>query len=286
MTARPIDTCAWIGGYPFRDIPHPDPEVLVRVLDREGFDGAWVGHLPGAFHRDPVPSNRALLAALAPHRAALHPALIVRPDWPGWQETLAMARDAGAPAIRAYPAQWGLGAGHPAMADLAYACGEAGLALHLTVRFEDLRQRHAMDSAGDVTAAAIRAIARLEGSRCHLVVAGAGRELLEETYWGLTPTEQARIWFDWHWIWGPPEEHFAHLVRTIGPARFAWSSWWPLRLTQQARALVDLLPVSVRPGMGDGAFADGGRIALAARQAAGRVEGHPAGPPAGHPAGR
>ena len=268
MTPRPIDTCAWIGGYPFRDIPHPDPDVLVRVLDREGFDGAWVGHLPGAFHRDPAPSNRHLLTALAPHRAVLHPAPIVRPDWPLWEETLAMARSEGAPAVRAYPAQWGMDAGHPAMRELAYACGEAGIVLLLTVRFEDLRQRHGLDAAVDLSAAGIRTLARLKGSRCQLVVAGAGRELLEETYWGLTPAEQQRIWFDWHWIWGPPEDHFAHLVRTIGASRLCWSSWWPLRLTQQAKALVDLLPAADRPEFGDRAFADGRSITTAARVAA------------------
>ena len=264
--SRPIDVNAWIGGYPFRALPHPDPDVLVRVLDREGFSGAWVGHLPGAFHRDPAPSNRALYASLAPHRAVLHPAPIVRPDWPGWQQTLAEAVGEGAPAVRAYPAQWGMGPGHSALSDLMLACGESGVALHITVRFEDLRQRHQMDSAGDVSAATLRALARLSGSRGHLVVAGAGRELLEETHWGLTPHEQARVWYDFGWIWGPPEDHFAHLVRTVGANRLVWASWWPLRLTQQARALVDLLPPSLRAITPDNAFADGRSIADAASE--------------------
>ena len=127
---RPIDVTSWIGGYPFRDVPHPDPEILVRVLDREGFAGAWVGHLPGAFYRDPVPSNRALYTAVEPFAGVLLPAPIVRPDWPGWTQMLRDASNAGAPAVRAYPAQWGLGPGHPAMAELAFACGEAGVALH------------------------------------------------------------------------------------------------------------------------------------------------------------
>ena len=264
--SRPIDVNAWIGGYPFRDVPHPDPDVLVRVLDREDFSGAWVGHLPGAFHRDPAPSNRALYTALAPHRAVLHPAPIVRPDWPGWQQTLAEAVGEGAPAVRAYPAQWGMGPGHSALSDLMLACGESGVALHITVRFEDLRQRHQMDSAGDVSAATLRALARLSGSRGHLVVAGAGRELLEETHWGLTPHEQARVWYDFGWIWGPPEDHFAHLVRTVGANRLVWASWWPLRLTQQARALVDLLPPSLRAITPDSVFADGRSIAAAASE--------------------
>jgi len=259
-----VDVTAWIGGYPFRDLPHPDPGILAGVLEREGFSGAWVGHLPGAFHRDPVPSNRALYTALAPHRAHLHPAPIVRPDWPRWEQMLRTALDEGAPAVRAYPMQWGLAAGHAGMAELAHACGEAGVALHLTVRFEDLRQRHSLDSAGDLTAAHVRQIARVPGSRAHLVVAGGSRELIEEVHWGLTPEEQARVWYDWHWIWGPPEDHFAHLVRTIGAARFAWSSWWPLRLAQQAQALVDLLPLHMAvPRVGeaaDGGFAHGGVI--------------------------
>jgi hypothetical protein len=247
-----IDTCAWIGAYPFRDIPHPDPEVLVRVLEREGFTGAWVGHLPGAFHRDPVPSNRALYAALAPHRAMLTPAPMVRPDWPKWEQVLRDALNEGARAVRVYPTIWGLGAEHAGMAELAHACGEAGVAMHLTVRFEDLRQRHQLDSAGDLTAAHVRRLARLPGLTARLVVAGAGREFIEETHWGLTPVEQERVFYDWHWVWGPPEDHFAHLVRTIGAARFAWSSWWPLRLTQQAQALVDLLPAGIDRGAGAG----------------------------------
>ncbi len=257
--AGPIDVSAWVGGYPFRDVPHPEPEILVRVLEREGFGGAWVGHLPGTFHRDPEPSNRALYSSLAPHRGWLHPAPLVRPDWPQWQQTLRVAADEGAPVVRACPVQWGLGAGHPALAELAYACGEAGLVLHLTVRFEDLRQRHMLDGAGDLAAAQVRALARLRNSRCRIVLAGAGRELIEEVHWGLTPEEQQRVWYDWHWVWGPPEDHFAHLMRTLGPERLAWSSWWPLRLTQQARALVDLLPGDLGPAVAR--LADGRTIA-------------------------
>ena len=265
---RPIDVNAWIGGYPFRELPHPEPDILCRVLDREGFDGAWVGHLPGAWHRDVTPSNRALLAALAPHRDMLQPALMVRPDWPGWERALRDAVSAGAPAIRVYPAQWGLAPGHSGLTELALACGEQGVVLHVTVRFEDLRQRHPMDGVGDVPAATLRAIARAAGSACHLVVAGAARELIEETHWGLTVGEQARVWYDFHWVWGPPEEHFAHLVRTLGPSRLTWSSWWPLRLTQQAGALVDLLPDDLQARVRAEPFVGGGEIRSSAQRAA------------------
>ncbi len=159
----PIDVNAWIGDYPFRATPHPTPDILVRVLEREGFGGAWVGHLPGAFHRDPTPSNRQLYELLRPHRGLLAPAPMVRPDWPGWETELRTALDEGAPAVRVYPAVWGLGAGDSRLSELVAACRQHGLALHVTVRFEDLRQRHPMDNAGDVSAAVLRGLARSRG---------------------------------------------------------------------------------------------------------------------------
>ncbi len=261
--SAPIDVSAWVGSYPFRDIPHPDPEVLVRVLDREGFGGAWVGHLPSTFFRDPGPGNEKLYRTLEPFGGVLAPVPIVRPDWPQWEKALRTAVGEGAPAVRVCLPQWGMEATHPALAELAHACGETGVALHLTVRFEDLRQRHPLD-AGDLPAAGIRALARLPRSRCRLVVAGAGRDLIEEIHWGLKPDEQSRVWYDWHWLWGPPEEHFAHLLRSVGAERLAWSTWWPLRLAQQARSLVDLLPDDLRNC--DLKLADGRSVAAHAQR--------------------
>ncbi len=240
-----IDVNCLIGPYPFRYVPHPDPEVLVRVLDREGTDKAWVGHLPSAFHRDPTPGNSQLLTALAPFAARLRPVPAVRPDWPKWSQALRVARDAGAPAVRAYPPQWGMGPHDGSMRELVLAAGELGLAVLLTVRFEDLRQRHGMDVAGDLPAATVRALARA-GDRVRLVVTAAGRDMIEEVHWGLTPAEQRRVFWDISWIWGPPEDHLAKLLRTIGPERFVFGTQWPMRLTQNARANLELLPGDVR----------------------------------------
>ncbi len=239
-----IDCAAYIGPYPFRQLPHPDPDVLVRVLEREGLAGAWVGYLPAAWQRDPAPGNDALFAALAPHET-LRAAPVVRPDWPAWERTLRDVVARGAAAVRAYPMHWGMGAHDPAMRALALACGDVGIPLVLTVRFEDLRQRSPLDVAGDLTAAHIRALARVHAS-VRLVILGAGRELLEETHWGLTPEEQGRVHWDFAWIWGPPEDHLAHLFRTVSAERFVYGTHWPLRLVQNPRAGLDLLPDEFR----------------------------------------
>ena len=238
------DVNTLIGPYPFRYVPHPDPEVLVRVMDREQIGDAWVGHLPSAFYRDPAAGNAELYKTLRTFAPRLKAVPTIRPDWPRWDRAVRAAAGEGAPAIRAYPPQWGLGPHDSSMKELALAAAEQGMALLLTVRFEDLRQRHPMDGVGDLSAAAVRALARAGDVR--IVVTAAGREMIEETHWGLTPAEQARVFWDISWIWGPPEDHLAKLFRTVGASRFVFGTQWPLRLTQTPRAALDLLPDDVR----------------------------------------
>lgn len=235
-----IDVNAFVGGYPFRHLPHPEPAGLLRVLRREGLGGAWVGHLPTAFYRDPEPGNEELMTMLEEHAGVLHAAPAVRPDWPGWERRLGRIAEGRSVAVRAYPSQWGLAPQHPAMRRLAGACGELGVPLLLTVRFEDLRQRHWLDAAPDVSGAAIRDVVRAT-DRVRVVVTGAGRALVEEVFWGLTVEERSRLWWDISWLWGPPEDHLAHLLRTVGPDRFVFGTGWPLRLAQSPRAGLALL---------------------------------------------
>jgi len=240
-----IDVNCFIGAYPFRELPHPEPAVLVRVLEREGIERAWVGHLPTAFHRDVTAGNDALFAALEPHRAVLDPVPAIRPDWPHWERALASAHALGARAVRAYPAQWGMGPHDAAMARLAGACGELGVPLVLTTKFEDVRQRSAIDVSPELSGAHVRAVVRSD-ARVDVIVTAAGRALVEETHWGLTPDERARLRWDISWIWGPPEDHLAHLFRTIGADRFLFGSGWPLRLVQSPIANLELLPAELR----------------------------------------
>jgi predicted TIM-barrel fold metal-dependent hydrolase len=53
------------------------------------------------------------------------------------------------------------------------------------------------------------------------------------------------VWWDISWLWGPPEDDLAHLLRTCGPERFVFGSAWPLRLAQTPRANLALLPDDV-----------------------------------------
>ena len=236
------DVNAFLGSYPYRRVPGTSAEALLAALDRVGIDEAWVTHLPGVFWRDPTEGNRWLLETTARHDR-LQPVPAVHPGLAGWQETLRLAADRGAPAVRADPTFYGLEPAGAAMRALAAACGRIDLPLVLAVRLEDGRQRHPNDHAPELPAAAVRALVRSD-PRVRLLVTHADRPFIEEVHFGSTPEEAARLWWDICWIWGPPEDHLQTLLGSMGAGRFVLGTGQPLRLPENAGAKLDLLDLT------------------------------------------
>ena len=148
-----IDCNAFLGAYPWRKVPGTSPEALRHALDRTKIDAAWITHLPSLFWRDPSEGNAWLYetARAEPRFKAvptIHPGLAL------WEQALAGAVSARAPAVRCDPTYLGLEPAGGEMRVLAAACGTARMPLLLAVRLEDGRQRHPNDRAAELPAAA------------------------------------------------------------------------------------------------------------------------------------
>ncbi len=248
-----IDVNAFLGAYPFRKVPGTSPEALVQAMDRVAIDEAWVSHLPSVFWRAPGDGNAWLYETAARERGGqggqggrggrFKPVPAVHPGLARWEEALGEAADRGAPVVRCDPAYYGLDPAGPEMRVLAAACGAARLPLMLAVRLEDGRQRHPHDLAPELPAAAVRALIRSDND-LRLIVTHADRAFIEEVHFGSTPEEAARIWWDISWIWGPPEDHLATLLGTIGVERFVFGTGQPLRIPENSVAKLDLLDLT------------------------------------------
>ncbi len=238
-----LDAAALVGPYPYRHLEQAGADWLLRQMDRLAIAHAWVGSLSVFLHGDPRPANRALARALGPHRERLTPIPAVDPSQAGWEEDVAAAAEGGAPAVRAYPVHGGLDPGGDEMVRLLAAAAAARLVLILTVRFEDVRQRHPADRTADVPAAAIRALVRTS-PEARVLVSQAGRAFIEEVHFGLTTAEATRLLWDFGAVWGPPEDHLALLLETVGPARFTLGTGMPLRIPDAAFAHLDLLDLA------------------------------------------
>jgi predicted TIM-barrel fold metal-dependent hydrolase len=234
-----IDVNVFLGSYPFRRVPGTSTRAVLDAMTRIGVDQAWVTHLPGLLWRDPAEGN-AWLYETGRQEPRLRPVAAVHPGLPEWKRVLAAAVDARVPAIRCDPTWYGLDPAGGEIRRLGAAAGEAGLPLMLAVRLEDGRQRHPLDRAAELPAAAVRALLRSD-PWVRLIVTHADRGFIEEVHFGSTPEEAERIWWDICWIWGPPEDHLATLVGTIGIDRFVFGSGMPLRIPDNSVAKLDLL---------------------------------------------
>lgn len=234
-----IDVSAFVGAYPWRRVPGASIEALLAAMDRVGIDEAWVTHLPGIFWRDPMEGNGWLLDAVG-REPRLRPVPAVHPGLPGWEGAVAAAADARVPALRADPTWYGLEPAGGAMHALAQAAASARVPLMLAVRLEDGRQRHPNDSADELPPSAVRALVRADPA-VRIIVTHADRGFIEEVHFGATPEEAARILWDITWVWGPPEDHLATLLQTIGAERFVFGTGQPLRIPENSIAKLDLL---------------------------------------------
>jgi hypothetical protein len=242
-----VDVNAFVGAYPWRRVPGTAPEALVAAMDRVGIDQAWVSHLPGFFWRDPTEGN-AWLYEVTGDQARLRPVPVVHPGLRGWEEVLSDAASREAPAVRCDPCFFGLDPAGDAMRVLVAGCGAAGLPLMMAVRLEDGRQRHPLDVAPELSTAAVRALVRSD-TDVNLIVTHADRAFIEEVHFGCTVDEARRLWWDISWVWGPPEDHLATLLTTVGVDRFVFGTGQPLRLPETSVAKLDLLDLT--PGQRD-----------------------------------
>ena len=237
-----VDVNVLLGAYPFRKVPGTSPDALLQAMDRVAIDEAWVSHLPSLFWRAPGDGN-AWLYETTGRQSRFKPVPAVHPGLAGWELALGEAADRGAPVVRCDPTHYGLEPTGPEMRVLVAACGAARLPLMLAVRLEDARQRHPNDRAPELSAAAVRALIRSDED-VRLVITHADRAFIEEVHFGSTPEEAARLWWDVSWIWGPPEDHLATLLETIGVHRFVFGTGQPLRLPETSVAKLDLLDLA------------------------------------------
>lgn len=237
-----IDVNSFLGSYPFRRVPGTSPEGLLRALDRVSIDQAWASHLPGIFWRDPAAGNPWLYETAEKHKR-LRPVPAVHPGLAGWERVVSEAKAAGVPALRCDPTFYGIDPVASEMRALAQACAAEGLPLMLAVRLEDSRQRHPNDGASELPPWAVRSLIRVDPA-LRLIVTHADRGFVEEVHFGSTPEESGRIWWDICWLWGPPEDHLAMLLRTVGAERFLFGTGQPLRLPETSVAKLDLLDLS------------------------------------------
>ena len=237
-----LDVNTFIGRFPFRLHPGGTVHYLRSAMERAKIDACWVSHLSAMYWRDPTEGNEHLYRTLETE-PGLRPVPAVHPELANAEAALDAAAQRGVPAVRSDPTFYGLDPAGARMRRLAAMCGERDLPLMMAVRVEDGRQRHPNDGSSPLEPWAVRALVRSH-PRVRLLITHADRDFVEQVHWGATPDEALRLLWDVSWVWGPPEDHLAHLIATIGAERFCLGTGMPLRLPETGVARLDLTPLS------------------------------------------
>lgn len=136
-----VDTHVYLFPFPFRRVPHDEPEQLVACLKRHGVSAAWAGSFDALLHKDIASANARLWETC--RRVGddlLVPCGTVNPTIPNWQKELQRCvQDYQMPMIRVFPGYHGYSLDAPEVGRLLGSAAEAGLAVQIVVEMEDIR---------------------------------------------------------------------------------------------------------------------------------------------------
>lgn len=196
-----IDTNAYIGQWPFRDLPHASVEALLAKFSHYGVERAWAGSFDGIFHKDVASVNARLVEACATNdNYILQPFGTVNPALPNWEEDLRRcAEELGMQGIRLHPNYHGYTLDDDRFKALAAEAAGRKLALQLVVTMEDERMMHPLMQVPHVDVAPL---AEIVGNTPNLnvMLLNAFRAVRGNAIAPLVATE--RIWFDIAWLEG------------------------------------------------------------------------------------
>ena len=192
------DASAFLGAWPFAGCPPANLADLIAAYQTVGIDGAALSPVEAVLQPEPMSANLrlvTLIEALAGEDFRVWAVPIINPSLPGWEEHLAICRQAGGGLVRAIkivPAYHDYALDHPALEQLALACLEDGLGLCVQVRMEDERMHHARMHVPRVEPAAVVTLAQ----RCPtLPILVCGSYMAELAAYRETPTIRAELSF-------------------------------------------------------------------------------------------
>jgi hypothetical protein len=234
------DGNAWLGHFPFRPVPHNTPEGLLRLMDKHGIDKAVVSSLHSVFYRDAHRGNEELAGWVAPYRDRLIPCATLNPAYPGWERDLRQCREEwGLRGLRLFPLYHNYALTAPECRELIHAATERAMHVAIPQRIEDRRQRHWLDTTGEVSLGEIAAVARACPQAEIVVLEALGVE--NSPFVRDSDLAQARVSFEFSRMATVLQRSIPRVLEQLGPDRLVFGTGMPLKYPKAALLKLDLL---------------------------------------------
>ncbi len=232
-----IDLNAYVGHWPFKQLKYNTCRGLLDRMDQFGVDQAVVSNLNGIFYKNTQAANEELHEEMQSSRAManrLIPFCVINPIYAGWKDDLKICRDRfGMKGVRIYPQYHDYQVTDPALTDLVRMARDSGLAVALSLRMVDSRQRSWMDITGEWTLKDVIPLIREVPDARYLILNVANSMRLTD--------DEMEVLQNAEWVMdlsGREIVDFTGLFAAYGYGRFAFGTHAPI--LDYATALVKL----------------------------------------------
>jgi predicted TIM-barrel fold metal-dependent hydrolase len=130
-----IDTCAFVGRWPFRKLQSSSVSDLAESCKANGIIRAVVGSLDAVFYNDPMEADETLAQELPPQFAL---AISHNPTLPFAKRDV-IANALKAKVVRIYPGYHGYSLEEPCVREFCETAAQSGLAVQIMHKMDDIR---------------------------------------------------------------------------------------------------------------------------------------------------
>ncbi|MBQ3055359.1 MAG: hypothetical protein IJC88_04570 [Oscillospiraceae bacterium] len=143
---RIIDTCGYIGNWPFRRLTRNTAEEVDKLMQELGADTLFVASSDAICYKNPQDGNEALFEALDGKNFATKflKFAVIRPGYPGWKHDIDVCiKELGFFGLEIAPMYHDLT--QTEMAEFYAYASELGVPVRINTEFENWRQHHRLD---------------------------------------------------------------------------------------------------------------------------------------------
>ncbi|WP_149244575.1 amidohydrolase [Dyadobacter sp. 32] len=144
-----IDSNAYVGHWPFRQLKDNNCKGLLERMDKFGIDLSLVSNLNGVFYKNTQHANEELYEEIRSNKKyekRFLPFAVINPIYNGWKDDLEICtKKLGMKGIRLHPVYHGYDLDKPACVELVKMARDRGLVVALSLRIVDARPSSWLD---------------------------------------------------------------------------------------------------------------------------------------------
>ncbi|MEA4831312.1 MAG: hypothetical protein VB118_01690 [Oscillospiraceae bacterium] len=157
-----IDTCTYIGHWPFRKLPQETLPELCEYASKRMVTHMFVTNLNAVFYKDTCEGNIELIKAVKAYKGdmKIYPFAVVNPAYICFEREIKEYKEMGFAGIELTPCYHAYSLDSDCARKAYVLAGENGLMVKVSAGFENIRQRHWMDNFSEPTGDQICSMAK------------------------------------------------------------------------------------------------------------------------------